>query len=189
MRTLLVVSDRPHPWAFLRDRLPPDLVTVAWARPRDAGVAAEAGPLWMLAGDSPGPLAGLEPLRGLLFVCRWVGPAPPDLPAPPVPREDWRQVAADAERGLAVRLAGLRLAPAGGLVLPGGSFLPPAPALEALLSAHPDGLVPGGPDGRRRQAVRGVARLLERHRLPLRVRERDGRVALEPTEPNGDRPA
>jgi hypothetical protein len=189
MRTLLVVSDRPHPWAFLRDRLPPDLVTVAWARPRDAGAAAALGPPWMLAGDGPGPLAGLERLRGLLFACQWVGPAPADLPAPPVPRDDWRQVAADAERGLAVRLAGMRLAPAGGLVLPCGSFLPPAPALEALLSAHPEGLALGGADRRRRQAVRGVARLLERHRLPLRLRERDGRVMLEPREPGGDRPA
>ena len=29
-RTLLVVSERPHPWALLRDWLDPELVSVAW---------------------------------------------------------------------------------------------------------------------------------------------------------------
>src|SRR5215471_4158341 len=47
LRTLLVVSERPHPWAFLRDRLDPDLVTVSWARPADAG---RTGAPWTLAG-------------------------------------------------------------------------------------------------------------------------------------------
>jgi len=181
MRTLLVVSDRPHPWAFLRDRLPPDMVAVAWARPGDdAAAATAAGSPWMLAGTGSEP-AGLEPLRGRLFACRWVGPAPAGLPRPPVPREDWRAVAADAERALAVCLAGLRLAPGAGLVLPTGAFVPPTPALEALLSAHPDGLPVAVPDRRLRETVRGVTRVLGRHRLPLRVSHRDGRLALVPT--------
>lgn len=189
LRTLLVVSDRPHPWAFLRDRLPGDLVAVAWTRPDAAGAAAAGlgSPPWMLAGTGTAPAAGLEAFRGRLFACRWIGPAPPGLPAPPVAREDWREVAADAERALAACLAGLRLAPGGGLVLPGGGFLPRLPELEALLSAHPDGLPAGVPDRRVRERMRRLTALLARHGLPLRVGWRAGRLVLDRTD--DDRPA
>ena len=141
LRTLLVVSERPHPWAFLRDRLDPDLVTVAWARPSDAGAARAP---WTLAGTGAAA-AGLEALRGRLICWRWVGPAPADLPARPHPHRDWQEVAAATERALDVRLAGLRLAPGGGLVLRDGSYLSRAAGLEALLAAHPDGLEVGRP--------------------------------------------
>jgi len=191
LRTLLVVSDRPHPWAFLRDRLPGDLVAVAWTRPGDVGAAAAdlGSPPWMLAGTGTAPAAGLEALRGRLFACRWVGPVPPGLPGQPVRREDWRAVAADAEHALAVRLAGLRLAPGGGLVLPDGGFLPRMPELEALLSAHPDGLPATAPDHRPRRLAQRLTRLLERHRLPLAVRCHAGRLALTTTELDDDRSA
>jgi hypothetical protein len=177
LRTLLVVSDRPHPWAFLRDRLPPDLVRVAWTRPDGT---PEPAP-WMVAGTGSGPAPALRGLRGRLFGCRWVGPAPADLPARPVAREDWRAVAADAERGLAARLAGLRLAPGAGLVLPDGGFLPGAPDLEALLSAHPDGLAVDRPDRRLRESVRRVRAVLDRQRLPLAVTSAGGLLALVET--------
>jgi len=184
LRTLLVVSERPHPWAFLRDRLDPDLVTVAWARPADAG---RAGAPWMLAGA--GEDAGaLGPLRDRLLCWRWVGPAPAGLPAPATTCRDWHQVAAGAERALSARLAGLRLAPGCGLVLPDGSYLPRAAGLEALLAAHPDGGLPvGPPTPRLRAAARRAAELLRRHGLPLRVAWDAGRLAL--TEDHGVRPA
>ena len=72
LRTLLVVSERPHPWAFLRDRLDPDLVTVEWSRPAAAGRASAP---WMVAGagDDPGRLAAFAER---LICWRWVGPAP-----------------------------------------------------------------------------------------------------------------
>jgi hypothetical protein len=174
LRTLLVVSERPHPWAFLRDRLDPDLVTVAWTRPAGAGGCAAP---WMLAGT--GHDAGaLAALRGRLLCWRWVGPAPAGLPAEPVPRADWHEVAADVERALAVRLAGLRLAPGGGLVLPGGSYVSGAAGLEALLASHPAGLAVGAPTRRLRAAAERAADLLRRHRVPLRVTWDDGRLAL-----------
>ncbi|HKF77605.1 MAG TPA: hypothetical protein VKF59_15805 [Candidatus Dormibacteraeota bacterium] len=165
LRTLVVVSERPHPWAFLRDRLDPDLVTVAWARPGDP--AALAVTPWLLAGDGCGRVPGLAHLRGRLLACRWVGRPPVELPVTPVLRPDWRAVAADAEQALNATVAGLRLAPGSGLVLPDGSFVARAPELEALLSAHPDGLSAAGLG--RRRAVRRAQALLERHRLPLRV--------------------
>jgi hypothetical protein len=169
------VSERPHPWAFLRDRLDPELVTVAWARPGDAGWA---GAPWMLAGAGP-DAAGLDAFRDRLLCWRWVGPAPASLPAPATACRDWQQVAADAQRALAVRLGGLRLAPGCGLVLPDGSYLPRAAGLEALLAAHPEGLPVGGaPTARLRAAARRVADLLHRHGLPLRVAWDAGRVAL-----------
>jgi len=174
LRTLLVVSERPHPWAFLRDRLDPDLVTVAWARPSDAGAARAP---WTLAGTGAAA-AGLEALRGRLICWRWVGPAPADLPARPHPHRDWQEVAAATERALDVRLAGLRLAPGGGLVLRDGSYLSRAAGLEALLAAHPDGLEVGRPTARARLAARRAADLLLRHRLPLRVTWDGTRLAL-----------
>jgi hypothetical protein len=173
LRTLLVVSERPHPWAFLRDRLDPDLVTVSWARPAEA---ERAGAPWMLAGS--GPHASLAAFADRLLCWRWVGAVPAGLPVPPLLCGDWHEVAAAAERALAVRLAGIRLAPGRGLVLPDGSYLSRATGLEALLGAHPDGLPVRAPTARLRAAAAHVAELLRRHRLPLRVAWEGGRVAL-----------
>src|SRR5262245_20881522 len=110
LRTLLVLSERPHPWAFLRDRLNPDLVRVAWAHPAEAGPAvADALPaLWMLTGTGTGRLAGLDSSRGRLVACRWVGPTPGRLPAPVAVHEDWGSLAAAAQGALASRLGGVR---------------------------------------------------------------------------------
>jgi hypothetical protein len=187
VRTLLVVSERPHPWAFLRDRLDPDLVSVAWARPAEAGACAAP---WMLAGTGLDAPDGLSALRGRLLGWRWVGPAPPGLPAPPLLCPDWHGVAASAERALAVTLAGLRLAPACGLVLPDGSYLAGAAGLEALLAAHPDGLEVGVSTPHLRRVVRRTAGLLQRHRLPLRLAWAGTRLALvetgSPSPPEGE---
>lgn len=184
IRTLLVVSERPHPWAFLRDRLDPDLVTVAWARPAEA--AGRPAP-WMLAGTGE-EAATLEAFRGRLLCWRWVGSPPAGLPARPAGHQDWHQVAAAIERALALRLAGLRLAPGCGLVLPDGSYLSRAAGLEALLAGHPSGLELGPSTPRLRGAVRRTCDLLRRHRLPLRVARHDGRLRLA-EEPTSARPA
>jgi hypothetical protein len=185
LRTLLVVSERPHPWAFLRDRLDPDLVTVSWARPAEAGRAATP---WMLAGSGP-QACGLSAFRDRLLCWRWVGAVPAGLPASPLRSLDWQELAAAAERALAVRLGGLRLAPGRGVVLPDGSYLSRAASLEALLGAHPDGLPVPAPTARLRAAVARAAELLLRHRLPLRVAWSDGRVALTDDEGPGGRAA
>ena len=176
MRTLLVVSERPHPWAFLRDRLDPELVTVAWARPGGAG---DLPAPWMLAGAGDDASAAAAASRNRLVCLRGVGPAPAGLPAAPTPCRDWHQVAAGVERALAVRLAGLRLAPGCGLVLPDGSYLPRAAGLEALLAPPPGGVwveppplcvfLPPSP---------WSYALLRRHGVPLRVAWADGRLGL-----------
>jgi hypothetical protein len=188
LRTLLVVSERPHPWAFLRDRLDPDLVTVSWVRPGDA--ARPAAP-WMLAGAGP-DAGGTAAYRDRLLCWRWVGPAPADLPIAPLSCPDWHHVAADAERALAVRLAGVRLAPGRGLVLPDGAYLSGAADLEVLLACHPEGLAVGASCARLRAGVRRSEELLRRHGLPLRVTWTGDRLALTvgaPEEVGRVRPA
>jgi hypothetical protein len=185
LRTLLVVSERPHPWAFLRDRLDPELVTVSWSRPAQAGHLAAAP--WMLAADCDSA-AGLLPFADHLLCWRWVGAPPSGLPVTPPARPDWRSLAEDAERALAVRLAGLRLAPGAGVVLPDGSYLSRTAGLEALLAAHPDGLAVAGPSPRLRAAARRVAGLLLRHGLPIRVAWAAGRLTLTLDEQEDDLP-
>jgi hypothetical protein len=173
-RTLLVVSERPHPWVHLRDWLDPELVSVAWLRPGQA--AAWLVP-WLVAGDGAAAPAGV----GGLAAWHWVGP-PPRLPVRPVVHEDWRALAADAQRRLAVRLAGVRLAPGAGLVLPDGSYVSRADGLEALLASHPEGLeAVGGDRARLLAAGRRAQLLLERHRLPLRVVRAGARLTLRET--------
>lgn len=190
LRTLLVLSERPHPWAFLRDRLDPGLIRVAWARPADSGPAiVEALPaLWMLAGTGTGRPAGLDPLRGRVVACRWVGPAPGGLLAPVATHEDWRSLAAAVAGALRSRLGGVRLAPGRGLVLADGSFLPPAPELEALFATQPEGLPVAG-DHNGRATRRRLTAQLQRCRLPLRLAHRDGRLCLEPLPAVGSRAA
>jgi hypothetical protein len=73
------------------------------------------------------------------------------------------------------------------VVLPDGSYLSRASGLEALLGAHPDGLPVPAPTAGLRAAAARAAELLRRHRLPLRVAWRDGRVALTEDEDPGDR--
>ncbi|MDQ6771410.1 MAG: hypothetical protein M3024_00225 [Candidatus Dormibacteraeota bacterium] len=179
-RTVLAVTDLPHAWALLRDRIDPAMAAVLWARPEQlAGAVAglETGP-WVLAGDvSELPEAALEALRGRLFAVHWVGQHPPGLTFEPVRHDTWPGLATEVERLTHVLLAGLRLAPGCGLALPGGVFLGRTAPLEGLLAAHPDGLAIA--DGRRLgRAVRGAMAAVERHGLPVRVVREPGRIAL-----------
>ncbi|MBO0684457.1 MAG: hypothetical protein J2P45_14970, partial [Candidatus Dormibacteraeota bacterium] len=54
-RTLLVISQQPHPWALLRDRVDGELVSVVWAQPSQvAGAVARLDPgPWLVAGGEP----------------------------------------------------------------------------------------------------------------------------------------
>ena len=69
-RTVLVISEQPHPWALLRDRLGGELASVAWARPSQvakAVAAVDPGP-WVVAGGEPSlPAVAVDALRGRLF--------------------------------------------------------------------------------------------------------------------------
>ncbi len=186
LRTVLVLSERPHPWALLRDRLDPDLVRVAWACPADAATSLVREAPWAVAGTGTRPLPDLTSFGGRLFGCRWVGPPPEGLPVRPTLLPDWQAVLSDLQGALTRSLRGLRLAPGSGLQLADGSFVSRAPELEALLGAHPAGIeVAGWPVGR---VARRVAVAIERLGLPLTLR-RSGRtlslVELEATPDGG----
>jgi hypothetical protein len=184
LRTLLVVADRPHPWAFLRDRLDSERVAVAWAAPPalDGALTALAPALWMVAGTGAGPLPAAARLRGRLLAWAWVGPPPADLPVRPAVHDDWRALAADAARGLSTRLAGVGLAPGLGLVLPDGTFRARTQELEALLGTHPAGIELAGPGAGAQRAARRAAAAIERLGLALNVVMDAGRIGLSARE-------
>jgi hypothetical protein len=185
-RTALVISELPHPWGLLRDRLGGELVSVAWARPSQVAKAVAAldpGP-WVVAGGEsvlPGP--ALEALRGRLFAAHWVHDPPGGLPVRPVRHQSWWELVDVLERRLAVRLGGVSLAPGRGVVLPDGAVITHTSPLEGLLAAYPDGLEMASTDPRLRAAVRRAALTLERHRLPLRVFSEESRVGVVVTGP------
>ncbi len=183
IRTVLVISRRPHAWALLRDRLDPSLVSVDWRDPDALRSLGACSPPWALAGDLPMlPPTSLRHWRGRPVAVHWVGSPPPGLPARPRLHADWRELAAALARGLQARLAGLRLAPLHGLLLPGGRFLRQTESLEVLLSVHPEGLELTGTGSALLVTARRVRRLLERAGAPvelevagasLRLREKD----------------
>ena len=180
IRTVLVLSERPHPWAFLRDSLNPELVSVAWARPPEVGTRIVGGVPWAVVGTGSQPAPDLAPIAGTLFSCRWVGPAPEQLPVRPLLRPTWQAVSSDLQQALAIGLHGLRLAPGGGLRLPDGSFVSRAAELEALLGAYPEGIDVIGRTPR--EAARRVSALIDRLRLPLRVCCAGGLLTLAQAE-------
>jgi len=175
LRTVLVLSERPDPWAFLRDRLDPELVSVAWAQPNDcAAVLAQALP-WTIAGSGTQPAPDLSQLERKLLICRWVGPRPDELPLRPLVCTDWHAMSADLERALGRSLCGVRLAPGAGLLLSDGSFVSRVGELEALLGAHPAGIQVVGSA---RLAARRVNALINRLGLPFRARRTGDTIAL-----------
>jgi hypothetical protein len=180
-RTVLVISEPPHPWALLRDRLGGELVSIAWARPSEVAKAVAAldpGP-WVVAGGEPFlPAPALEALHGRLFAAHWVQDPPGGLPVRPVRHHSWPELVDVLERRLAVRVGGLRLAPGCGLVLPDGAIITHTSPLEGLLAAYPDGLDVARMGPRLRAAVRRATLTLERHRLPLEIVTDDRRVSV-----------
>src|SRR2546426_12355708 len=86
-RTVLVVTQRPHAWALLRDRLDPALVYVAWTLPASLEDTARAALPWALACDLASlPERACEPMRDRLVGMHWVGePAGSPPPPPPLP--------------------------------------------------------------------------------------------------------
>jgi hypothetical protein len=186
-RTVLVVAERPHAWALLRDRLDPALARVAWTLPSTLAAAVEKGLPWALAGDVDRlPESALASLRGQLVAAHWVGQPPPGLPTLARRHGDWADLANSVGESLGVRVGGLRLAPSHGLLLPGGRFLRQTAALEVLVSAHPEGLelAPApSPTGHAKRGeevltARRLRRLLERTGAPLELVASGGRLRL-----------
>ena len=183
LRTVLVLSELPHPWAFLRDSLNPELVSVQWARPSQLGADVALAVPWSVAGTGTRP-PNLAHGVGTLFSCRWVGPAPDRLPVRPLIRPSWQAISSDLEQALSVDLRGLCLAPGRGLRLPDGSFASRVAELEALLGAHPDGVELVGRSVR--ESARRVSALIERLGLSLRVSCAAGRIWLTEVEDVAD---
>ncbi len=163
----MVLADRPHPWALLRDRLEGELLRVAWAPPC---TALPVHP-WVLAGTGTVP----PPALSRLSLVEWVG-TPPPLSIRPLVRATWAELAADVERRLACRLAGMRLAPGCGLMMADGDYLSRTGELEVLLAAGAEGLdlEPAAARG----AARRLRRVIARRRLSLQVRRRGGHLDL-----------
>lgn len=178
-RTILVVADLPHPWALLRDRLHPGLVSIAWARPPavpEAVAALDPGPWAVAGGIAELPAQAAAVLDACFCSLHWVGMPPLGLARPPRRHCSWSELAATLERALALRLGGLRLAPGRGLLLPDGSCVGRTADLESLFAAHPEGIQLAG--ARARSAVRRAGRAIQRHRLPLSLVNEGGRVAV-----------
>ncbi len=137
-------------------------------------------PLWIVAGAGETAPDCLAASATRLFGCLWVGPSVPTLMMRPCLCAGWREVAERVARAQSACVGGVRLAPSGGLVLPGGRFLANVTELEALLAAHPEGLEL---DPRLAAAAAGrLNRQIARHGLPLRLRRSRGRLALSGSE-------
>jgi hypothetical protein len=193
-RTVLVVAERPHAWALLRDRLDPALARVAWSLPIAVPTALADGPPWALAGDVPLlPSQALEDLRGHLVAAHWVGEPPAGLPTRARLYPDWADLAAALGRSLEARVGGLRLAPSHGLLMPGGRYLRQTAPLEVLIGAHPEGLeLPSvAPPtlrtsrGEHLFAMRRLRRILERTGAPLELVAGGGKLRLMGREDAG----
>jgi hypothetical protein len=117
-------------------------------------------------------------MRGQLVAVHWVGAPPAGLPARPRLHRGWRELADALDRGLRACAAGLRLAPAHGLLLPSGRFLRQTGALEVLLGLHPEGLELNDPEGALGPAARRIRRLLERAGGPLELQVAGARLRL-----------
>jgi len=178
-RGVLVVVERPHAWALLRDRLDPALVRVAWSLPATLPAALAAALPWALAADLPAlPESALQALSGRLVALHWVGTPPAGLPTRPLLHADWADLAADLECRLRADVGGLRLAPSNGLRLPGGGYLRHTALLEVLIGAHPEGLELDGGGGTLAAAVRGLRRTLERTGAPLELVAKGATIKL-----------
>jgi hypothetical protein len=169
-RTVLVVTQRPHAWALLRDRLDPALVYVAWTLPASLEDAVRAALPWALACDVTSlPERACEPMRGRLVAVHWVGEPVAGLPTRPRPHADWADLVAALGQGLRACVGGLRLAPAHGLQLPGGRFMQHTAPLEVLLAAHPEGLELGESWTRQGAMTRHLQNLLQMTGAPVEL--------------------
>src|ERR1700730_14812182 len=100
IRTVLVISRRPHAWALLRDRLDPALVSVDWRGPVALRSLGACAPPWALAGVLPvAPPTSLRHWRGRPVAVHWVGSPPPRVPAQPRLHADPRELAVALGRG------------------------------------------------------------------------------------------
>jgi hypothetical protein len=124
---------------------------------------------WVVIGSGEAPETLAELASGQPAVVAWIGAQGGPLPSSWVTLDDWSKLSTWLD-GLRRPQVGLRLAPYRGVNVEGRIVR--APAVEALIAAHPAGLTCS-------QSLDCVRRQLSRHALPCRVRVREGMVYLE----------
>jgi hypothetical protein len=172
IRTIVVVSERPHLSATVRERVSPELALIRWTTPAQIedvwrrcrpwpwvtiGAGVVPTPLLTLAAEQPAVVAWLAQSE-MVKTLDWVALA------------GWERLAIWLNGLSEAQVGNLRLAPYGGVTA--GATVVRAPALEALLAAHPRGLKPS-------PSIKAARHQLTRHALPCHVRQRDGRLHLE----------
>jgi hypothetical protein len=178
-RTVLVVTQRPHAWALLRDRLDPALLYVSWTLPATLEASTRAALPWALAGDVAAlPAGACRALQGRLVAVHWVGEAPAGLPTRPRLHADWADLSAALRRALAASVGGIRLAPTHGLLLADGRFMRQTGPLEVLVSAHPEGLEVDGSNARTAPLTRRLRSLVAKTGAPLELVSEGRRLRL-----------
>jgi hypothetical protein len=155
-RTLVVLSADGDVAVGLRDHLDRSMVLVKDVRPAEAEAAiASCRPWpWMVVGrvgTLPDAVAAV--LRRPVLVV-WYGVDPPPLPAHARVVSRFADLVRAVRWALDARVAGMRLAVGGGVVLPNGAHSRSA-ELQALVSAGPEGLAL--PAARFRAAARSLA--------------------------------
>lgn len=178
-RTVLVVSEDIELAVALRDHLDRAYVTVCDVRPPEIlSVAGECRPWpWMVIGDTAA--VSEESARALAqhpLLLLWCATPPPGLPTHTRAFALFSELVAAVQAALSAEVAGIRLAPGGGVTMPDGTHSGNA-ALEALVASHPH------PVGAPARDFRGAVRALASYRVPLRVvRDDDGATSLTAVE-------
>lgn len=172
---MLVVSRGIELAVALRERVDRAYLTVQDARPLEAVTAVRAVRPWpwMVVADMPAIAEDLaETLAEHPQLVFWCGAGPARLPAHARVFATFSELAAAVQAAVGGEVAGIRLAPGGGLTMPDGAHAGNA-ALEALVASHPHPVTAPMSD------FRGALSAITAHRLPLCLtRAGDGSVSL-----------
>jgi hypothetical protein len=159
----LVISEDVELAVALRERLARAYVTVCHVRTAEAQRATrDCRPWpWMVIGDRADlPEMVVRTLAGAPTLVLWRGGRSAGLPAHARHLDLFSELATAAADAIGAEVGGVRLAPGGGLTMPGGEHVT-SPALEALVASHPRPLFAAP------RHFRTVGAILESHRVPL----------------------
>jgi hypothetical protein len=172
-RTIVVVAERPQLPAAVRERVPAELALVRWAEhDRVSEMWSRCRPWpWVVIGSGRVP----DTLPALLdeqpVVVAWMRNPDGSPGSDWVRLESWGDLNIWLGRLRRVRVGGVGLAPYRGVATADRRVVR-APAVEALLAAHPRGLAPSPAMARARSQLAGRS-------LPCVVRKRGNLLRLE----------
>lgn len=141
-RTVLVYGTSVNLYAALREMIPADRADIFWAGPDELEALLEQIQPWpwaIVSDESDIPDALAAACRANPVITFWLKAAPEGLPASTIAHTRWKDLAGDIASRLDNSVAGLRLAPFKGVLLPDGTVLR-SPALEALIGVFPGAL-------------------------------------------------